>query len=197
MSQGNKEKNESSIVRLGLVLFAITFAVALLLGVTNALTKDRIAASKVQATADAMKLVQPTADSFAAVDAKFENAIVEAVFEAEKGNEVVGWCVKVNPQGFSDIVPIMVGIGKDNAITGVSIISISDTPGLGAKATEPSFYNQYTGKKGPLTVVKGAVSGDNDILALTGATITSKGVTSGIQAALDCVANLQKEGILK
>ncbi len=194
---GGEKKDGSGIARLGLVLFSITFVVALLLGVTNAMTKDRIALAKEQTTADAMKLVQTNADAFTPVDAEIDNPVVASVSEAKKGSDVVGWCVKVAPKGFGGEIEMMVGISHDGAVTGVSIISISETPGLGSKANDQLFLNQYATKKGQLTVVKGAATGENDILALTGATITSKAVTSGVQAALDCVAKLQTEGVLK
>ncbi|MDP4110045.1 MAG: RnfABCDGE type electron transport complex subunit G, partial [Bacillota bacterium] len=182
---------------LGLILFTVTFITALLLGLTNALTKDRIAFARKQQALDAMKLVQASADEFAPVEAEYGNDMVKAVYEAKKGGEIIGYCVEAYPRGFRDTVQIMVGIGSENAVTGVSVISISDTPGLGAKAADQLFLNQFAGKSGPLTVTKGAATGDNDILALTGATITSKGVTSGVQAALDCVSKLRTEGIIK
>ena len=65
----------------------------------------------------------------------------------------------------------MVGISKDGKITGVEIGNHSETPGLGSKATEPMFKNQYVDK-------------DNEISAMSGATITSNGVTSGVNAAM-------------
>ena len=206
MSQNKEEKASKDrtektggfeIVRLGVILFAITFVVALLLGVTNMYTKDRIAAAKEQTTADAMKLVQTTADTFTSVDAKTDNPIIGIVSEAKKGEEVIGWCVKVAPKGFGGPIDLMVGISKEKTVTGVSVISISETPGLGSNASNQPFLNQYATKAGPLKVVKGSASGENDILAISGATITSTAVTTGVQAALDCIAKLQDEGVLK
>ncbi|MCX7614900.1 MAG: RnfABCDGE type electron transport complex subunit G [Clostridiales bacterium] len=194
----NKKKTaDNEIIRLGVTLFAITFVVALLLGITNMFTKDRIAAAKEQSAIDAMKLVQPEADEFNPIDVKLDDAVVSSVNEAKKGGEVVGWCVKASPNGYGGTIELMVGISKDKAVTGVSIISLSETPGLGAKASEKSFIDQYVSKTGPLNVVKGSAADQNDILAISGATITSKAVTSGVQAALDCITKLQDEGVLK
>lgn len=191
------EKGGNEIIKLGLVLFAVTFIVALLLGLTNELTKNRIEAAAMQSTADAMKLVQTTADAFIPVEAEIENEIVLSLSEAKKGDESLGWCVKVAPKGFGGEIELMVGISRENTVTGVSIISISETPGLGSKANDQFFLNQYATKAGPLKVVKGAATGENEILAISGATITSTAVTKGVQAALDSVATLQAEGVLK
>lgn len=80
----------------------------------------------------------------------------------------------------------MVGISKDGKITGVEIGNHSETPGLGSKATEPMFKNQYVDKdvSNSLLVVKGSANNDNEISAISGATITSNGVTSGVNAAM-------------
>ena len=80
----------------------------------------------------------------------------------------------------------MVGISKDSKITGVEIGNHSETPGLGSKATEPIFKNQYVDKDvlNSLLVVKGSTNNDNEISAISGATITSNGVTNGVNAAM-------------
>lgn len=80
----------------------------------------------------------------------------------------------------------MVGISKDGKITGVEIGNHSETPGLGSKATEPMFKNQYVDKDvlNSLLVVKGSTNNDNEISAISGATITSNGVTNGVNAAM-------------
>ena len=78
------------------------------------------------------------------------------------------------------------GYLKDSKITGVEIGNHSETPGLGSKATEPIFKNQYVDKdvSNSLLVVKGSANNDNEISAISGATITSNGVTSGVNAAM-------------
>ena len=77
----------------------------------------------------------------------------------------------------------MVGVDKTGTVKGVSILSISETAGLGMNAQKPSFLNQFNGKSGQLTVVKTTPSA-NEIQALTGATITSKAMTSAVNTAL-------------
>ena len=104
-----EQKNMNEILRLGLVLFAITFVVALLLGLTNAVTKDRIKEASEKATKEAMGIVMSEADSFESVQAELSEP-VELISKAISGGETIGYCVKVSPSGFSDTIEIMVGI---------------------------------------------------------------------------------------
>ena len=71
---------------------------------------------------------------------------------------------------------------------------MSETAGLGAKAKDEAFNGQYDGKKTdkPLEVAKGSASGDNQILAISGATISSTAVTNGVNAAIDVFNALNK-----
>ena len=84
---------------------------------------------------------------------------------------------------------------NDGKITGISVISQTETAGLGAVCAEKTskgedFRNQYAGKSGEITVIKSGEPADNEIVAISGATISSKAVTAGINAALDCVKAL-------
>ena len=89
--------------------------------------------------------------------------------------------------GFGGGVDTMVGIGVDGTITGISIISASsETPGLGANSTKPEFQEQFAGQPADGTV---AVEKDGgSIVALTGATITSRAVSEGVNAAVKFAA---------
>ena len=84
----------------------------------------------------------------------------------------------------------MVGVDDGGSVTGVVILSHSETAGLGARADSPEFLGQYTGKSGTITVN----DGDNAIDGLSGATITSKAVTTGVNTALTAVLNYNAEG---
>ena len=78
------------------------------------------------------------------------------------------------------------GVTKDGGVKAINILNHSETPGLGAKSTEPEFYEQFNDKEIlPLKVVKGAASGADEIAAISGATITSNAVTSGVNAAVE------------
>lgn len=82
---------------------------------------------------------------------------------------------------------MVVGVGTDGTVTGVSIISMSETSGLGANASKESFRGQFVGKSGELAVSKDG----GEIDALTGATITSRAVTSGVNTALVVASEMQ------
>ena len=88
--------------------------------------------------------------------------------------------VEVTPSGFGGTIDMVVGVDMTGAVTGVSIISMSETSGLGANASKDSFRSQFVGKSGTLAVSKDG----GEIDALTGATITSRAVTSGVNTAL-------------
>ena len=92
------------------------------------------------------------------------------------------------PTGFGGEMEIAVGVDKAGEVTGVSIIRMSETSGLGANAHRESFRSQFIGKSGAVALRKHG----GEIDALTGATVTSTAVTKGINASLAAVAELRK-----
>jgi len=169
------------VAKLAAILLAITLVVALLLGLVNYITADRIAAINEQKTAAAMSEVLP-AESYDEIDFTDETGLVKAAYRAGD----VGYVIEVTPTGFGGTIDMVVGISTDGAVTGVSIINMVETSGLGQNASKESFRAQYTGGTGPFAVNKDGGTID----ALTGATITSRAVTRGVNAALSCAANL-------
>ena len=110
---------------------------------------------------------------------------VTGVVKATDETGVVGWCVNVSSKGYGGMVGFVVGITKDGTVKAINILSHSETPGLGAKSTEPEFYTQFNDKdKLPLKVVKGSASNPDEIAAISGATITSNAVTDGVNGAV-------------
>ena len=97
-----------------------------------------------------------------------------------------GYVVEVTPSGFGGNLDVMVGVDNDGVCTGVSIVSHAETSGLGANATKEAWRAQFIGKSGTLAVTKDG----GEIEALTGATITSRAVTSGVNSAIAAVAEL-------
>ena len=102
-----------------------------------------------------------------------------------------GYAVKVNPSGFNGTVSMMVGVDNSGSVLGISIISQTETAGLGAvSAADTSageaFRGQFAGMSGSVSVSKDGGQVD----AITGATITSRAVCTGVNAALACVANM-------
>lgn len=168
-----------AVVKPAIVLLVIAGVAAGLLGVVNSITAAPIAAQEEKALNDGMAAVMPEASSFAPVDAEFTGTIT-GIYEADCG----GYVITTEPGGFGGAVKTMVGVDADGVITGLRVTGHSETPGLGAKATDPSFYEQFAGKTSPVTVTKdGGV-----IVPITSSTITSRAVCSGAQEALDWVA---------
>ncbi|MFR6344573.1 MAG: FMN-binding protein [Christensenellales bacterium] len=99
-----------------------------------------------------------------------------------QGN-TLGYCVSVAPNGYKGAINMNVGVKADGTLSGVRIGSNSETAGLGARVSEESFYGQYEGKTTPI------VLGDQ-VQAITGATISSTAVTTGVNAAAEAVAPL-------
>lgn len=173
------------ILKLGVTLFAICAVAALVLGVTNNITAPVIEERNIQASNEARKIVLSEADEFKELDGMNSDIVLE-VYEGIKDGQVIGYTIKTSSKGYGGAIELMVGISKDGKITGVEIGNHSETPGLGSKATEPMFKNQYVNKDvlNSLLVVKGSTNNDNEISAISGATITSNGVTNGVNAAM-------------
>ena len=175
------------IGKLGVILLVITAVAAMILGYTNDITKGPIEQQMVQANITARQTVLPTAKEFEEVSKdQFDGyANIVEVYKGLKDGEVVGYTVKTNPGGYGGAVEVMVGLGVDEIVTGVNIGSHQETPGLGAKASG-TFKDQYNGKstQKDLEVIKAGETGDNEIMSISGATITSRAVTKGVNSAI-------------
>ena len=102
-----------------------------------------------------------------------------------------GYAVEVGPGGFDNTITMMVGIDNEGKVLGISVVSHTETAGLGAVAAADTpkgiaFREQFVGTSGSVAVSKDGGTLD----ALTGATITSRAICTGVNAALDCVAGL-------
>lgn len=181
-------------IRLGGVLFIITAAVALVLAVGNNATfqkiDDRTAQAKINAQQDVLKGVGTVLEDTATkIDVKEGTAVKEITeFTTESGE--VAFAVACSPKGYGGEISMMVGINQDLNVTGISIIdNAKETPGLGARVGEPKFYEQYMGKLKNIGISK-SVPKDNEIQAITGATISSKAVTKGVNDAINAVGEV-------
>lgn len=186
------QKNENPVV-LSLVLLIISVAVALLLAFTNSVTKEKIAENTLNEQNAAKQEVLAAASEFSEIAFTDESGIVQAVYEGkDNAGLTVGWCVNVTPGGYGGAIDMMVGIDANGTISGMKIVSHAETAGLGAKAADPEFSNQYQKKPadGDLSVIKSGEPAEREIVALSGATITSKAVTTGVNAAAEVVAKL-------
>lgn len=184
-------KNIKEIIRIGFILFAITAISALLLAYANKTTAPLIAENNQKKTDAAMKVVFPDGDSFEKLEIEAEN-VTEAYAAKDSSGNTIGACIVSSDKGYGGEIKIIAGFDKDKKITGVDILTHSETPGLGANAANPEFKNQFAGKTSPIEAVKGD-AGENQISAMSGATITSKAVTRAVNSAAAAADNILKE----
>ena len=167
-------------IKLGLILLIITVVSAGILAGSNELTKDKIAQIEMEGSLGAITEIFDSADKFEAIDeAKFEeivaaNEFVEEILEVYNGDEVTGYSIKTNTSGFDGKIVMVTGFSSDGEVVGMRLLEHTETPGLGAKAEEPEYTDQYIGK---------SASEEITIEIITGATITSKAVESGANDA--------------
>ena len=190
------------IMKDAFLLFVITLVAGACLGAVHEVTLEPIAKAQLAANTATYKEVFPEAASFeqtdelkAAVEAGaaqiaeqgFGNVSVDA---AEDGT-LLGYLITASSNdGYNGLVQISAGITAEGTLTGIGFLSISETPGLGMKASEPEFKGQFTGKAAQtLEVTKTAPSADNQIQAISGATYTSNAVTGAANAAIYFVEN--------
>lgn len=181
-----KQSTFAYILRLALTLLAITGLVALALAGVNAITADRIAALQAEKTQTAIKEVLPGGYDREITDFADDTGLVQKIYASE-----TGYAVEVTPMGFDNTITMMVGVDTEGKVLGISVISHTETKGLGEVAAAQNakgeaFRGQFVGKDGQLAVTKDG----GTIEAITGATITSRAVTAGVNAALKCVAAL-------
>jgi electron transport complex protein RnfG len=193
------------ILRLALILFTISAITAFLLGGTNYVTKDLIAEQIRIQNESARKVVLKDADTFEQMDANelktlidglgFENPdIIEEAYIGKKGTDIIGYTFKSLPKGYGGPVTVLTGISTDGTITGIQIVSHTETPGLGAKSTDPAFKGQFEGLTAtePVTVIKSGSAQGNEVNAITGSTITTQAVTNGVNASIEVFGAVSK-----
>lgn len=181
------QKSESNL-KLGIVLLIITSIAGLCLGGVYKITKEPIRQQTIKKNNEAMQAVLPTAEAFAVKEVDIEGgSLVTEVNEGKKGDDLQGYAIKVTNDGYGGKIKLMVGISKDGVLQGMTILEHTETPGLGANATKPEFKDQFKEKASETTleVVKTEPSADNQIEALTGATITSNYVTEAVNSAIE------------
>ncbi|MPQ44179.1 RnfABCDGE type electron transport complex subunit G [Clostridium tarantellae] len=181
-------------LKLGFKLFIITAVAGLFLGIANELTKDIIVENSKLKKED-LKYILPEAESIKDYGyVATEDSIVKEVFEAIGTDEIKGYVIKVAPKGFNGSLDMVVGIEKNGAVGGIKILSQSETPGLGAKIEEENFQDKFKGlsTKDGIRIVKTIPNNNNEIQCITGATISSNAVNTGVNEAI----NFYKKNIL-
>ena len=201
------------IIKNTLILTVITVVSGLLLGLVYDITKEPIAIAQENTRQEAFRSVLPDAASFEEYegdDAEKAGALLvengydpdeisDAVTGKDAGGEIVGYVVNViSHEGYAGDIEISVGIASDGTVTGIEMLSISETAGLGMKAAEADFKDQFKDKKvEKFTYTKSGESGDDMIDAISGATITTNAVTNAVDAALVYYQNELGGGVIE
>ncbi len=174
------------ILTLGLKLFAIAAVAGLALGLTNMVTASAIATQQEEAADAARRAVLPTATKFTAVATPDGMKDAFAGYDAQ-GN-LTGKTGTIVAKGYGGEVEITVGVDLSGAVTGVSVggSNFAETAGLGARAKEAWFGEQFIGKTSPISLTKDGGSID----AITSATITSRAVTKAVNEAVIVLSGL-------
>ena len=177
-----------NLLKLGFKLFLIAAVAGLALGVTNAVTAGPIAEQQI-AEANAARLkVLPEAVDFEEIDAA--DGLDEVYKGYDEAGTLLGATGKITVNGFGGPVEVTVGLGLDGVITGVNVggSNFKETAGLGAKAKEPWFGEQYIGLSSPVALKKNGGQVD----AITSATITSDAVTQGVETVVSSINTFLK-----
>ncbi len=168
------------VLRIAGVLLLVCALMTGLLALVHAKTADAIAANEQKKLEETVRLFFGEKASSKETDAFPLTSEVSAVRLVSADGSNVGYAVSVTEKGFGGEISLLVGVSLDGKVRGVSLLSHSETPGLGARTGEEAFRSQFAGKSGKLTV------GEN-IDAVSGATISSKAVTAGVNAALAAI----------
>lgn len=204
----------NKILKDTIAITAITLVAGLALGLVQDITSEPIAAQQLKAKEEAYKAVFADADTFGQTVLSEEGAAslqayldengygaqrideVMTAFDASK--EPMGYAFTVTTsEGYGGDIQFAMGIKEDGTLNGISILSIGETAGLGMKATTDDFKNQFKDKKvEKFEYTKNGAVSDDQIDALSGATITTNAMTNGVNAGL-CAFQYAEGGNLK
>ena len=177
------------ILKVAGTLTVISLVVAALLGLVDNVTADKIAAIDAENTRIAMSAVAPEGSEFGD---KLDITDDMTAAAASQGGKLVelypmttagadnGYVMKISASGSQGSIVMMVGVDADKAITGISVVSHAETSGIGTKVVgnEPNA-DQFIGESGAGSLVMG-----KNIIAVSGATVSTKGINMGANAAL-------------
>ena len=222
MSANKKSNSGNTLIKDTIIITVITLVAGLVLGFVYELTKEPIRIQKEQKQAAAcaevfkevdengelqevlpltfelMKDVDPDYSKLLAASeaSGVDDAIVDEVYAAKKADgSLYGYVISVyTTAGYGGGIRFYMGITTDGVLKGISILDISETPGLGMRASEV-LVPQFRNVTGPVfTVTKTGKTNDSEIDAITSATITSKAVTNGVNFGMRYFEEISKGG---
>lgn len=197
-----------ALIKDALTLTVITLIAGLLLGLVQMITKKPIEKQNEKTQMEAYAQVFKKADSFEKIDGvnpeKDSAAVlkkaglsvhntIDGIVKAVSGSDDLGYVVTVtNSEGYGGDITLTLGVTSEGEITGIAFTELNETPGLGMKAEQSEFRKQFRGiKADKIKYTKSGASKDDEIDALSGATITTNAVTNGVNAGLAYVNSLK------
>lgn len=176
MRKLNIDEKYMYYIRIVGKLIIISACVALMLGVVNHFTSDKIETNSMAKFMNAVNIIFPDSDSVDKINITIVPP-VETVYKVTQAGESIGYCMKVLPKGFNGEIELIVGTDLSGKILGVRIISHSETSGIGSRVNSESYLSGYKNKTGQLRL-------NSDISNVAGATVSSKAILSGVNAVL-------------
>lgn len=176
----------SDILKPVIVLTAICLVTSALLAYTNKITAPEIEKQNEQAANEARSTVLSEAKDFESANLSGNE---EYFIGKSESGDIIGYVFTTTAKSYGGEIKVMVGVNADGTVNAVELLQINDTPGLGMNAKNPEFLEQFNNKTAGIGVNKNAPA-ENEIQALTGATITSSAVTSAVNTALNNYAKV-------
>jgi electron transport complex protein RnfG len=176
----------NKIIKLTVFLLAVTGISGLAIGYVNGITAPVIAMQEEDKLRQGYREIYPGADEYEVLPEGAGDGLIDSVILAKNGRETAGVLYMVTPSGYGGEISISVGFDvAGQKLTGIKILSQSETAGLGANCVQPWFTQRFIGKTAAsrLTVVKTETAAEDQVQAITAATITSEAVTAGVNAA--------------
>lgn len=188
-----------NIIKPAASLVAICLVVGLCLAGVNEVSKEIISERINKDAQNQRTEVLSGAENFEKVlnwEKDNSTGLISEVYVGKANGKTIGYVFKALPKGYGGKIGVTIGISIDAKVKGVKIGDNNETPGLGSKVAKTAFYKQYMDKniEYKLEVVKKKPSGDNEIEGISGATISSKAVTAGVNAAAEMAKIMLKEG---
>ena len=180
---------KSTFGNMVLVLSGICLVCSALLGTVYAVTKAPIEASELAKVNAAISAVTPAFDNIPSEEVRTVDDGAQ-IYTSRMGGQIVGYAIKVSTSGFGGPLTIMVGFTPDGTVYNTSVISHSETPGLGAKLVDENCAPRVQVKGKNPAMNKISVSKDGgEIDAITASTITSRAFLKGVNAAYEVFKN--------
>jgi len=173
-------------------LVIVTVVAAILLGYVHDITLKAIVAQQALSEAEAIASIFENGNISSREINVQEGSDVNRVQEVISDSGLIGYIFYTSPIGYGGVMDLMIGIDSSGVIRGVKILQHSETPGLGNLATMPAFTYQFIGKSDGLAITRSS-PGNNEIQAVTGATVTSSAVVTGVNEALRFFRQMQAQ----